>query len=178
MRNRPFAAMDATTLLLVVAGSVLLAASIVGFVVLAQPTRATPETAPQTMATIEATAAAEPDTVATVLRLDATASVGGAARTGDRVDVLGYFPRQVTGDENVTRVLVSDVPVLGMSPDGGGASLTLAVSQSTALLIHEAQALGARPFVVLRSARGPTTSPASLNDSQLAERLSQVSSGN
>lgn len=164
--------MDALTLGLIVVGALLLAASIVGLVVLAQPTRATPESAQPTTPT---EVALQPDQVATVLRTENGAA--GAARVGDRVDVLGYFSRQVTGDENVTRVLVADVPVLAVTRDGSGASLTLGVPQATALLLHEAQALGAKQFVVLRSSDSVLKYPPSLSDSELATRLVSDTSG-
>ena len=163
--------MDALTLLLVVVGALLVAASIVGFAVLAQPTRATPETAPATTPT---EVALQSDHVATVLQTESGAA--SAASVGDHVDVLGYFSRQVTGDENVTRVLVADVPVLAVTRDGSGASLTLGVPQATALLLHEAQALGAKPFIVLRSTASVLAYPPSLSDSELAARLSSDAS--
>jgi Flp pilus assembly protein CpaB len=119
----------------------------------------------------QATPTLPPDQVATVLRVDTSAGAVSAAQVGDRVDVLAYFSREVTGGENVTRRLVSDVRILAVARDGGGAGLTLAVPQSTALLLHEAQALGARPYVVLRAPTGGPTYPPSLSDTDLAERL-------
>jgi Flp pilus assembly protein CpaB len=167
---------DALTLGLVGVGALLLAAALVGVVVLLQPVRADPEPATQP-ARQSLTPTLPADRVATVLRVDAAAGAGTVAQVGDRVDVLGYFPKQVTGAENVTRLLLADVPVLAVTKDGNGAGLTLAVPQATALLLHEAQALGARPFVVLRSAAGGATYPPSLSDSDLAERLSSPFAG-
>jgi hypothetical protein len=172
MRSRPFASMDALTLGLVTLGALLLAAAIVGLAVLAEPTRATPD-ATSPPPTIN-DSLVQPDSVATVLHVDATAGVAGAANVGDRVDVLGYFPRRAPTDDNVTRLLASDAPVLSVTQDGASLSLTLAVPQSTALLLHESQALGARPFVLLRSANGAADYPPRLTDSELAARLSEV----
>src|SRR5471032_3075116 len=53
-----------------------------------------------------ASVALSADQVATVLFVDATTGAGSAARTGDRVDVLGYFSRQVIGSESITRLLL------------------------------------------------------------------------
>jgi Flp pilus assembly protein CpaB len=167
--------MDALTLGLLALGAVLLAAAIVGLAVLAEPTRATPDSPPQPPTVSDSVL--QPDSVATVLRVDSTAGVAGAANVGDRVDVLGYFPRQAATDENVTRLLISNAPVLSVTREGANLSLTLAVPQSTALLLHESQALGARPFVLLRSAGGAAQYPPRLTGSELAARLSEVPSG-
>jgi hypothetical protein len=43
--------------------------------------------------------------------------------------------------------------------------------------LQEAQALGARPFVVLRSAGAGPTYPPSMTDSDLAERLAGATRG-
>jgi hypothetical protein len=51
------------------------------------------------------------------------------------------------------------------------------VPQDTALLLHEAQALGVRPFVVLRSEGGVLGYPPSLTDSDLAARLADYGHG-
>ena len=168
---------DPLTLARVGFGAVLLAAAIVGVLVVLQPVAAGPAQPTAEPAT-QLTPVVPPDRVATVLRVDATGGAAAVAHVGDHVDVLGYFSRQVTGGENVTRLLVADVPVMAVAPDGSGAGLTLAVPQATALLLHEAQALGARPFVVLRSgAGGETTYPSSLTDSELAERLTSPGRG-
>jgi hypothetical protein len=169
---------DPLTVLLVGLGAILLAASLVGVLVLLRPAPQAAE--PKSEATHQSTVAA--DRMATVLRLDPTAGAVSAAQVGDHVDVLAYFSRQVTGVENITRLLVADVPVLAVARDGAGAGLTLAVPQSTALLLHEAQALGARPFVVLRATGSGLAYPPSLSDTDLAERLAaprrgQVTSG-
>ncbi len=171
MRSR----LDGLTAALLGLGAVLVAAAIVGTVVLLRPP-ASPS--PPQLVAADATPTVPADRVATVLRVDATAGAAAAARVGDHVDVLGYFPRQVTGSENVTRVLVADVPVMAVARDGSGAGLTLAVPQATALLLHEAQAMGARPFVVLRPDDDTaTTYPSSLTDSELAERLTSPGRG-
>jgi len=104
--------------------------------------------------------------------VDVGAGAGGTARTGDHVDVLGYFPRQVTGAEAVTRVLVQDVSVLGVERAGANVVLTLAVPQQTALLLQEAQALGAHPFVTLRPLQATAETPAIFSDGDLASRIS------
>jgi Flp pilus assembly protein CpaB len=111
--------------------------------------------------------------VAAVLFVDVAAGAGSAARSGDRVDVLGYFSRQITGSDNVTRLLLQDVPVLTIDRSGASVALTLALSQDAALLLQEAQALGARPFVTLRSVNGASALAPSttLSDADLAGRL-------
>jgi Flp pilus assembly protein CpaB len=109
--------------------------------------------------------------VAAVLSVDIGSGAGGAARTGDHVDVLGYFSHQVSGAQAVTRVLVTDVPVLTVDRSGASVALTLAVPQETALLLQEAQALGARPFVTLRGVEQTAELPSSFSDSDLANRI-------
>jgi Flp pilus assembly protein CpaB len=117
------------------------------------------------------------DKVAAVLQVEATTSAGAAARAGDRIDVLGYFSRQVTGQDNVTRVLLQEVSVLAVDRSGPNVSLTLAVPQQEALLLQEAQALGARAFVALRPAQaaGDTLPRTTFSDTDLASRLAGAS---
>ena len=97
-----------------------------------------------------------------------------AIGAGDRIDVLGFFSRQITGAEAVTRVLVRDAPVLTVDRTGGSVALTLEVTPSAALLLHEAQALGARPFVTLRSAQATGEVPAGFSDSELAQKVARA----
>jgi hypothetical protein len=121
-----------------------------------------------------ASVALSADQVATVLFVDATTGAGSAARTGDRVDVLGYFSRQVIGSESITRLLLPDVPVLTVDHSGPGVALTLAVPHDGALLLQEALAIGARPFVTLRSVQVIQAAPGvppSFSDTDLAKRL-------
>jgi len=162
------ARIDPLTIGLVGVGAVLMAMAIVGILVLLQPQSPPPA---QPLAQPTQAPALPVDRVATVLRVDSSGGAVGATNVGDHVDILAYFPKQVTGVENVTRLLVADVPVLAVARDGSGAGLTLAVPQSTALLLHEAQALGARPFIVLRAEPGGAEYPPRLSDTDLAERL-------
>ena len=112
------------------------------------------------------------DRVATILNVDAVAGAGGAPQSGDRVDVLGYFSRQITGGDSVTRVLVDDVPELTADRAGGSVALTLAMPPDAALALQAAQAHGARPFVTLRSARtNASEMPRAFSDTDLASRL-------
>ena len=88
--------------------------------------------------------------------------------------MLGYFSRQVIGSESETRLLLPDVPVLAVDHSGPGVALTLAVPHDGALLLQEALAIGARPFVTLRSAHvlpDAVGVPRSFSDSDLAARL-------
>jgi len=117
------------------------------------------------------------DQVATVLFVDASMGAGTAARSGDHVDVLGYFSRQVIGSESLTRTLLQDALVLSADHSGPTVALTLAVPHAGALLLQEAQAIGARPFVTLRSAHaGPEAEGVapSFSDTDLAARLAGV----
>jgi Flp pilus assembly protein CpaB len=112
--------------------------------------------------------------VASVLVVDAATGAASAARAGDHVDVLGYFSRQSIGPESVTRVLLQDVPVLTVDRSGASVALTLEVPHDGALLLQEAQAIGARPFVALRSAQSVSdaqAAPGSFSDTDLARRL-------
>ncbi len=179
MRRRPAGGVDLATAALIVSGAVLIAASIViGIVLLAPAGVVTPiiaEPAPSPTDTIGRTSVAlTADHVAAVLSVDASAGAGVAARAGDHVDVLGYFARQVTGAESITRVLLHDVPVVTVDRSAASVTLTLAVPQAEALLLQEAQALGARPFVLLLP--GPAQSaaadqPITFSDADLANRL-------
>jgi Flp pilus assembly protein CpaB len=107
------------------------------------------------------------------LNVDAATGAGFAAHPGDHVDVLGYFSRQITGAESVTRVLLRDVAVVSVARSTGGVALTLAVPQADALLLHEAQTLGAHPFVMLLPGAQPDASDrlTSFSDADLANRL-------
>jgi Flp pilus assembly protein RcpC/CpaB len=179
MRNRTAGGLDLTTAALIASGAVLIAASlVVAIVLLVPPDVVAPMIAvpaPTSTDVIGRTSVALPaDRVAAVLNVDASAGAGVAARSGDHVDVLGYFSRQVTGAESVTRVLLRDVPVVTVDRSAANVALTLAVPQAQALLLQEAQALGARPFVMLlpdvaqsSAADGPT----SFSDVDLANRL-------
>ena len=112
--------------------------------------------------------------MAAVLNVDIGAGAGVAARAGDRIDVLGFFSRQITGSEAVTRILVRDAPVLRVDRTGGSVALTLEVTPSGALLLQEAQALGARPFVTLRSAQATAELQAGFSDSELAQKVARA----
>jgi hypothetical protein len=183
MRFRFAGGLDLATGALVLGGALLVAASIVAAVVTLSPSQAvrTPDAselaAPAPMPGGERPANALPsDRVATVLAMDPSAGAGGTARPGDHVDVLGYFSRAVNsgaGNENVTRVLAQDVPVLAVDRSGSQISLTLAVTQNGALLMHEALALGAKPMIALRPVDAPAGSlaPTAFSDSDLAHRL-------
>jgi hypothetical protein len=180
MRSRPGGGLDLTTAALIGGGALLIAAAIVLAVVLLVPPDIVAPVgvgpAPTATEVIGRTSVALPaDRVAAVLNVDAAAGAGVVARAGDHVDVLGYFSRQVTGAESVTRVLLRDVAVVSVDRSAANVALTLAVPQTQALLLPEAQALGARPFVILLAdsaqpaiAGGPT----SFSDVDLANRLS------
>jgi hypothetical protein len=168
---------DVATAGLIIGGAALLAVSIVAAVVLMTPPRAPGSTAlvevtPTPLITGRTSAALPPDHVATVLTVDAAAGAAGATRMGDRIDILGYFSRRATGAEAVTRVLLSDVTVLNVDQSGTSVALTLSVPQESALLLSEAQALGAQPLVALRPLQPAVDLPASFSDSDLATRLS------
>jgi hypothetical protein len=179
VRHRPAGGLDLITAALIAGGAALIAASIVVAVVLlspsASPAASVTEPAQLPPDAIGRTSVALPaDRVAAVLNVDASAGAGGVARSGDHVDVLGYFSRQVTGAEGVTRVLVRDVQVVQVARSTGGVAMTLAVPQADALLLQEAQTLGARPFVILLPGvgqPGASDRPMSFSDADLANRL-------
>ena len=179
MRNRSAGGLDLATAALIAGGAALIAASIVVAVVLLTPMSTTPPAvvAPASVPAqaVGRTSVALPaDRVAAVLNVDASAGAGAAARAGDHVDVLAYFSRQITRAENVTRVLLRDVPVVSVARSAASVALTLAVPQTDALLLQEAQTLGARPLVLLlpgvAEAAAPEQ-PASFSDADLAARL-------
>jgi hypothetical protein len=157
--------MDALTLLLIFLGATLLATAIVGSVVLAQPSPAPPPPA----------AAEPPDLVTTQVGIDATVGTAAALRAGDHVDVLGYFVGQASGQDDTTRLLIADVPVVSVTRSSGTAALTLALAPDSAQLLHEAETLGVKPLVVVRALDpGAVEYPAQLTDSELVTRLSEV----
>jgi hypothetical protein len=131
-------AVDPSGVGLLALGVALVAASLVAALVILLPP-ARPEAAP-------APAALEvpPNRVATVLNVEASAGAAAAARPGDRVDVLGYFSRQVTGSDGVTRRLLEDVAVLSVGREGSRTTLTLAVEQESALMLQQAALNDAR----------------------------------
>ena len=178
MRFRPAGGLDLTTGALILGGASLIAVSIVAAVALFAPPASIP---PATVAPAanprvadRPSAALDAEHVAAVLNVDIGAGAGVAARAGDRIDVVGFFSRQITGSEAVTRVLVRDAPVLTVDRTGGSVALTLEVTPSAALLLHEAQALGARPFVTLRSAQATGEVPAGFSDSELAQKVARA----
>lgn len=180
MRLRRFGGVDALTLALLVAGAALLAVALLAAVELVSPPAAEVQPAPAVEPTSSPTAAS--DRVSTVLSLDAGAASGAAyvTRAGDRVDVLGYFPQQVTGNQGLTRLILQDATVLSVARSGNVVALTLSVTQDAALLLQEAQALGARPYIALRSAQtaaGADGMPARFSDADLATRVGVPSSG-
>jgi hypothetical protein len=171
-RFRFAAGFDLAAAGLIVGGALLVAASIVAAVVLLAPPRAAPPPAAleptATPAVGDRTSAAlPPGRVATVLSLDVAAGAAGATRNGDHVDVLGYFK----GTNSVTRVLLADVPVLSTDRSVNNVALTLAVPQDSALLLQEAQALGAQPFIVVRPVQAQAEAPSSFSDTDLVNRL-------
>src|SRR5438046_754284 len=107
MRFRPAGGLDLITGALVLGGALLVAASLVAaVVVLAPPAQPAVQPQPTPAPTPgRGLAALPPDRVATVLYVEVAAGAGSAARAGDHIDLLGYFPRQVTGTDNVTRLL-------------------------------------------------------------------------
>jgi Flp pilus assembly protein CpaB len=114
------------------------------------------------------------DHVATMLHVDAGVDSSAAVRPGDRVDILGYFSRQVTGTEGMTRPLLANVAVMNTGRDGGRVSLTLALQPDDAVLLQEAQAIGVRPYVALRSAHASASAdmrPAPVTDRDLTTRM-------
>jgi len=179
MRNRSAGGLDLVTAALIAGGAALIAASIVVAVVLLTPASTPPvpaaEPAPLPPDALGRTSVALPaDRVAAVLTVDASAGAGAATRSGDHVDVLAYFSRQVTGAENVTRVLLRDVPVVSVARSAANVALTLALPRPDALLLQEAQTLGARPFVMLLPGLAQPLAadpPATFADADLANRL-------
>jgi hypothetical protein len=168
-----FARLDGLAVILLVVGVVALAASMYAALRMIAPL-APPATAPASTSTVVAPPVLAADHVATSLNVDAGLDSAAAARPGDHVDILGYFSRQVTGGEGMTRVLLTDVAVLGVGRDAGRVALTLALRQEEALLLQQVQALGVRPFVALRSARAPLGSealPTAITDRDLTLRL-------
>ncbi|HLZ26146.1 MAG TPA: RcpC/CpaB family pilus assembly protein [Chloroflexota bacterium] len=179
MRFTAVGGLDLVTGVLMLSGVVLIAGSLVAATTLLTPVQsgAAAEAATRTPAPTLGTRPSvvlAADQVATVLFVDASTGAGSATRSGDRVDVLGYFSRQVIGSESETRLLLPDVPVLTVDHSGSGVALTLAVSHDGALLLQEALAIGARPFVTLRAMPAiPDAAgvPRSFSDSDLADRL-------
>jgi Flp pilus assembly protein CpaB len=174
--------LDLATGALILSGVVLIVGSLVAAASLLAPATVIQPSSPDesTLSAPALTPGSRPsvalaaDQVATVLFVDASTGAGSATRSGDRVDVLGYFSRQVLGSESETRLLLPDVPVLTVDHSSPGVALTLAVSHDGALLLQEALAIGARPFVTLRSVHvlpDAEGMPRSFSDSNLADRL-------
>jgi hypothetical protein len=166
---------------LIVGGASLVASSFVAAVVFLTPAPGSEPATPAPTPIVAEVPAGRPsvalpaDRVGTVLFVGAASGAGAATRAGDHVDVLGYFSQKVTGTQNVTRRLLQDVPVLSAARSGATIALTLAVPQDGALLLQEAQAIGARPMITLRSAHsmaGDDNVAPSFSDTELADRLS------
>lgn len=160
------AGLDFATGALLLGGAGLVAASIVAGVILLAPASApavtNAEPTPTPLPIDRPSAALAPDHVGTVLSVDASAGASSAVRPGDHIDVVAFFSRQAT-----TRMMLQDVPVLGVDRSGSNIALTLSVPQASALLLQEAQALGAHPFVLLRPIQLRAALPTSFSDSDL-----------
>jgi Flp pilus assembly protein CpaB len=164
---------------LIAGGVVLVAAAVVSIVVYVSSTSTPAPVDPAQIAAVasapgRAAEALPSDKVATVLFVDAGSGAGPAARTGDRIDILGYFSRKTTGDQSVTRLLLQDVPVLSVTRSGTSVALTLAVAHDAALLLQEAQAIGGRPMVTLRAAQSTADvqiATVHFSDTDLTDRI-------
>jgi hypothetical protein len=159
--------LDLATGALLLGGAGLVAASIVAAIVLLAPPApptAQVQTTPTAVPLDRPSAALAPGRVGTVLSTDANIGASSAVRPGDHIDVLSFFPQQAT-----TRVVLTDIPVLGVDRAGSSIALTLAVPQTSALLLQETQALGGRPYVMLRplSPTSTATLPTSFSDADL-----------
>ena len=171
MRIRPVGGLDLATGALILGGACLVAAAFIAAVVMLSPPSPEPALSSAQPSPERPAAALPSDKLATLLTVDLGVGAGAAARVGDHVDILGYFPHQVTGADAVTRVLLRDVQVLATQRSASSVALTLAVPQPSALLLQEAQALGARPFVTLRGVNEQVDLPASFSDTDLVDRL-------
>ena len=174
MRIRPVGGLDLATGALILGGASLVASAFIAAVVALSPSKVEPEPSPPTMSVDRPAAALSSDQVATVLTVDLGTGMGAAARVGDHIDVVGYFPHQVTGGDAVTRVLLQNVQVLAAQRSGSSVALTLGVPQAAALLLQEAQALGARPFVTLRPINASAPLPSNFSDTDLVDRLTSA----
>jgi Flp pilus assembly protein CpaB len=116
--------------------------------------------------------------VATAIRFSRVESAGGGLRPGDVIDVYTHFPERALDGGPFTRLLLGSRPVYAAVPDNDFVSVTLVVSPEEAILLQNALQIGARPFAVLRSAKGePSNStPVSINDEYLASWIQQVGS--
>jgi Flp pilus assembly protein CpaB len=114
-------------------------------------------------------------TVATAIRLDPTASVGGAIQPGDVVDLLAYVPEQLSGGEPVTRVLVREGLVYAATKGTTPQTVTLAMPPSQALQVQQAIETGARPVAVVRTTKGAIPSgPEVFGDRDLISWLARL----
>jgi hypothetical protein len=169
------ARLDAVAVALLATGVVALVVSVFTAIwLVAPPAPASPAAAPTAVGTAEPERTTPSDHVATILHVDAATDSAAAARPGDHVDILGYFSRQITGSDSMTRALLTDVTVVGVARDAGRVALTLGLRQEDALLLREAQAIGVRPFVTLRSAQPPAAinvPPPAITDRDLTARL-------
>lgn len=117
--------------------------------------------------------------VAFVVQLDPTVGSGSVIRAGDRVDVLAYFPTQVTGGGAVTRTLVRDAAVLVAGRQKDASVATVGVTAEQALLLQQAEQLGGRRFALLRSPQGPPASvmPETFTDHDLETWMARAAGG-
>jgi hypothetical protein len=171
MRRRAFGGLDGLTLALLLAGAACVAFAFVGVFVLISPPGTS---APRQAAATPPAQPGQAGEVATVLYVDAAAGAGSAARAGDHIDILGYFPAAASGSQSLTRLLLQDVSVLSVARTGNTVALTLGVSQAAAVMLQEAQALGGRPYIALRSAESTAQAddmPSSFSDADLAARI-------
>jgi Flp pilus assembly protein CpaB len=117
-----------------------------------------------------------PGQVATALRVSRSEGVAGALRPGDTIDVLMAFTDRASGVSPTTRVLMREKLVYAVALEGDVQSVTLVMPPEEALLLQDALQVGARPYLVLRSAAGlgGAEAPFALSDEALSAWIGRL----
>ena len=166
-------------LLLVGIGIIVLAlAASISAVVGTTSTRRGPSDPALSSAAANLSARVPPGEVATSIRLDSVAGVGGGIRAGDVIDLYAFFPAQLGGGLAVTRVLLRESLVYGVAREAGAQALTLSMDPAQAMAVQQALQVGARPLAVIRPASfSAPPAPAAFSDHDLVGWLTRVASG-
>ena len=164
--------------LLVGAGLLLSALLATAVMLSARPSRldATDDPRPSVVAL---SARVPPGQVATALRVSRSEGVAGALRPGDTIDVLAAFADRVSGGSPSTRILMREKLVYAVALEGDIQSVTLVMPPEEALLLQDALQIGARPYLVLRSAAGlgGAEAPSAFGDEALSAWIGRLAGG-
>jgi hypothetical protein len=104
--------------------------------------------------------------------------VAGAIRAGDVIDLYAFFPSQLGEGVAVTRVLLRETLVYGVTRDQGTQTLVLAMAPGQAAQMQQALQMGARPLATVRPSRSSApAAPTAFADTDYVGWLARLAAG-